>query len=121
MDYKKEMNENKLNYFEFYSKRMKELEQAVGIPEELSKELENKRTFGYEKYGEYSFQANFENTVISPSEEHLREELIDALNYALHSSYKSMLLLQGTPQQLEYIRKILELYELSKEVFKAPE
>lgn len=120
MDYKKEMEEKKIDYFDFYSKRMKELEKVVGIPEELSKELFDKRAFGYKKYGEHSFQANFENTITSPSEDHLREELIDALNYSLHSAYKSMLLLQGTPEQLDYIRKVLELYELSKKVFKAP-
>ncbi|MGV9206151.1 MAG: hypothetical protein ACOC44_19255, partial [Promethearchaeia archaeon] len=83
------MEEKDFNYFDFYNQRIKELEKAVGIPSDLSKTLEKKREKGYEKYKEYSFQANFDNTITSPSEEHLKEELEDAINYALHSMYKT--------------------------------
>lgn len=121
MDYKKEMNEKKETFFEFYSKRMKDLERLLDMPEEISILLEEKRKFGYEKYGEYSFQSNFENAVTSPSEEHLREELIDAINYILHSMYKSCLYFKDNEKQIAFMKKVIALYKASFEVFEVPE
>jgi hypothetical protein len=117
MDYKTEMNEKKKDFFEFYSERMKELEKKVEISEEVSKLLEEKRKFGAEKYGEYSFQTTFENAVTSPSEEHLREELIDAINYALHSIYKSALYLKDDRMQIEFLNNLVKMYNKSFDVF----
>lgn len=117
MDFKTEMNEKKKNFFEFYSERMKQIEEFVEMPEELSKELEKKRNFGYDKYGEYSFQSSFENAVTSPSEEHLREELIDAINYTLHSIYKRALYLKDDKKQIEYLSDLIALYDRSFDVF----
>lgn len=120
MDYKKEMTEKKESFFEFYSKRMKDLERLLDMPEEISKLLEEKRRFGYEKYGEYSFQSNFENAVTSPTEEHLREELIDAINYTLHSMYKACLFFKDNEKHIAYMKKLIALYEESFEVFEVP-
>lgn len=117
LDYKKEMTEKKETFFEFYSKRMEELEKILDMPEEISILLEEKRNFGYEKYGEFSFQSNFENTITSPTEEHLREELIDAINYTLHSMYKACLYLKDNEKHVDYIKKLIALYEESFEVF----
>lgn len=117
MDYKKEMNENKQSFFEFYSERMKDLEKTLLIPEEVSDILQEKRDFGHEKYGEFSFQTNFENAVSSPTAEHLREELIDAMNYALHEIYKTSLFLKDNTNQKEFLKKLLKLYNDSFEVF----
>lgn len=120
MDYKTEMENKSFDFFDFYSQRMKELEEAHNIPEELSKELENKRNFGVNKYGDYSFQSNFENAVTSPSEDHLREELIDAINYSLHSIYKSTILLQNSNRQRDFLTKLIELYTQSFTIFPVP-
>jgi hypothetical protein len=49
---------------------------------ELTKE---KREFGIEKYKEDSFQASFEKSITSPVLLHLRDELIDAINYCAHA------------------------------------
>lgn len=117
MDYKTEMESKKFDFFEFYSQRMDELEKVNDIPEELSKQLQSKRIFGVEKYKEYSFQSNFENAVTSPSEDHLREELIDAINYALHSIYKSTILLEENTRQYDFLRKLVSLYNDSFTVF----
>jgi hypothetical protein len=37
---------------------------------------------GKEKYGDYSFQAAFENTATAPVMRHLHDEILDAINYA---------------------------------------
>lgn len=55
-----------------YERRVKEIE----------KELQQKRDFGLAKYGHHSFQSSEENLNECDALEHLRQELIDAINYA---------------------------------------
>lgn len=121
LDYKKEMNESKEPFFEFYTKRMKSLEVNLDIPEELAEELQKKRDFGFKKYKEFSFQGSFDNAITSPTEEHLREELIDAINYAMHSVYKKVLYMQDDREQTKFVEDLVKLYNRSFDVFEAPE
>jgi hypothetical protein len=121
LDYKTEMTEKKESFFDFYSKRMKELEKILNMPEEISKLLEEKRNFGYEKYGEFSFQSNFQNAIASPTEEHLREELIDAINYTLHSMYKACLYFKDNEKHISFMKKLIDLYNETFDVFEVPE
>ncbi len=116
MDYKSLMNKEKVDYFSFYSQRMKELEKYFLLDEELSSKLEEKRNFGYEKYGEYSFQGSFENTLTSPTEEHLEEELIDAINYALHTYYKHKLMNKNEDSLKPIIEGLYNLFRDIKEI-----
>ena len=111
------MKDKKFNFFTFYENRMNEIEKSLDVPDDLAKELKAKRKFGYEKYGEHSFQSNFENAVTTPTEEHLKEEFIDAINYAIHCMYKRNLLLKGNLAQTDTAKKIIELYKEIKEVF----
>ncbi len=115
------MTEKKESFFDFYSKRMKELEKILNMPEEISKLLEEKRNFGYEKYGEFSFQSNFQNAITSPTEEHLREELIDAINYTLHSMYKACLYFKDNEKHISFMKKLIDLYNETFDVFEVPE
>ena len=48
----------------------------------IEKELKDKRDMGLTKYGEHSFQATDENLSACDCLEHLRQELIDSINYA---------------------------------------
>lgn len=48
---------------------------------ELMQQATDKRSFGLEKYGEQSMQGSFENFMVCPIQQHLIEELIDAVNY----------------------------------------
>lgn len=86
MDYKKIMNKD-FNFPKFYDNLIEIRCQKFNIPIELSTKLKEKRDFGLEKYKEYSFQANFENSMTTPSLEHSEEEAIDLLNYILHFDY----------------------------------
>lgn len=119
MDYKTQMDKKNtaMDFFKFYSERMEELEIRHNIPDDLSKLLKDKRNFGVEKYGEYSFQSTFENALSSPSEEHLREELIDAINYALHSIYKAKIMLIDTKRMESFLSILVSLYSDSVQVF----
>jgi len=108
---------NSMDFFKFYSDRMKEIQDKHNIPESLAKLLRDKRNFGVEKYGEYSFQSTFENAISSPSEEHLREELIDAINYAMHSIYKAKIMLIDTRKMEAFLTILVSLYVDSASVF----
>jgi len=48
----------------------------------IENELRSKRDMGLAKYGQHSFQATEENLSACDCLEHLRQELIDAINYA---------------------------------------
>ena len=50
----------------------------------LVKKLKNKRKIGIEKYGEASFQSNYQNAMNSPTIDHAMDELLDCMNYLLH-------------------------------------
>jgi hypothetical protein len=50
--------------------------------------LAAKRKLGNEKYGALSFQNSFENFMQCPLQDHLREELLDAINYATALYYR---------------------------------
>lgn len=122
MDYKKIMD--KEFYFpDYYNSVINKIADDLSIDIELKKELFEKRNLGLDKYGEYSFQATFKNALLSPSEEHLEEEMIDAINYILHSIYKSNSLLNEysiVSKQYEIAKKLVKLYleikELNKEI-----
>lgn len=47
-----------------------------------------KRAFGREKYGELSFQSSLINTLSCPTLEHLKDELVDAINYVAQLYYQ---------------------------------
>ena len=48
----------------------------------IEKELQEKRDFGLAKYGAHSFQSSEENLAKCDALEHLRQELVDMINYA---------------------------------------
>lgn len=112
MDYKNIMDKD-FDYPNFYNEVMKLIGNEILLPEDLEKKLKDKRNFGLEKYGEYSFQANFRNSMTSPSEEHLEEELIDAINYIMHSMFKSRASFYGNEifeQEINIGKKLVRLY-----------
>lgn len=57
------------------------------VPEYIQKTLMEKRLFGLKKYGENSFQSSLTNAFAAPILVHLRDELIDALNYIQHLKF----------------------------------
>lgn len=92
MDYKLIMEKDERTFPEFYEEVMNNLSNYYLLDNKLQKLLKEKREFGLKKYGELSFQSNFENAVKTPSVEHLKEELVDAFNYFLHTVYQRKLL-----------------------------
>ena len=61
---------------------------GVGEHPELQAKLKAKRDFGLKKYGEYSFQGTFERAIASPVFAHLKEEILDSINYLLHIKFQ---------------------------------
>jgi len=112
MDYKEIMKEE-VEFSKIYEQAMINLANDFELGEELKEKLSNKRDFGLKKYGEFSFQSNFENCITSPTLLHAEEEMIDLFNYLLHEYYKQTII--GDNQQAKKITKLIymtqELYE----------
>lgn len=100
------------NYDKLYKKALEELFQSTSIYDKrgeievitdtLSKEIKRKREFGVEKYGEDSFQLSFDNLMNADIFTHIKEEILDAINYALTLEYRSM---------IEYDSEKIKFYE----------
>lgn len=113
IDYKEIMEKKKakISFNAIYENIMKEKEVAFNFGDVLTKKCDDKRKFGFEKYGEYSFQGSFENAVTSPTLEHAQEELIDVLNYLSHEDFKSDILKNGNGEKLkEIIDSVISIY-----------
>jgi hypothetical protein len=96
MDYVEIMSELPQTYNEYYECILKEIFiDAIGNNTKTAKVLEElkvKRDAGLKKYGELSFQNSFVNSMNSPTLEHAKEELLDAMNYIAHEVFKSKIL-----------------------------
>jgi hypothetical protein len=93
MDYKKIMDGAVIpSYPSMYNIAIENLASSFELSKEMKELLREKREFGLKKYGEKSFQSNLENTLATPTLEHLKEEIVDAYNYTFHEMYKNNLL-----------------------------
>jgi len=72
---------------EQYEKAMDKINKEFRIPPGIAEHLKKKRLFGLDKYKERAFQSSYENAMSSPVAAHLGDELIDAINYAMHGYY----------------------------------
>lgn len=101
MDYKTIMEKDaEYNYQEVYEKSINGILDDFKINESIKQKLKEKREFGFKKYGEHSFQGSLQATLTCPVEEHLLEELIDAINYIAHIKLQCFLL--GKKMPLSY-------------------
>jgi hypothetical protein len=108
-DYNTLMDETKeaiKTFPEHYDGWMTKLAEASGLNEDIQKQLKAKRDFGLKKYGERAFQSTFENAISSPVGAHLGDELVDALNYALHGLWIS--LTSGEAERAYWYERLLE-------------
>lgn len=87
MDWKKIIDEADFNFADFYEKSMQLRERLYEVPQDLREEASRKRKFGIEKYGDRAFQTSFDKSVVSPFLDHFMEELVDLLNYTLHTNF----------------------------------
>ena len=112
MDYKTQMDADKKNitFAEVYEEAITNKQKLFSIGVDLAKQLHDKREFGLKKYGEHSFQANFENCMTSPTIEHASEELIDCLNYLLHEQYKNDLHGVTNEKIIMLTKKVIDVY-----------
>jgi len=109
MDYKKIMDKP-FNFTELYEDTLMQF-CTIYLPNMNTAALKEKRKFGLEKYGEYSFQSNFENAMKSPVLEHAIEECIDLMNYLLHKMFVQNI--KGGKDFLEYaglLKRIGDVY-----------
>jgi len=70
-----------------YEQAVRTIADRAGVDLPLMQELAAKRAFGLKKYGKKSFQSTFENAIAAPVVKHLEDELVDALNYAIHLTF----------------------------------
>lgn len=112
IDHEKIMTEKKreFNFRNIYQNAVSNLENSYFLSDELKEKLKEKRDFGLEKYGDFSFQSNFENCMTAPSFDYALEEIIDLLNYLLHAQYQNMV--NGEEKQIlkDKIREVNDLY-----------
>ena len=112
MDYKKIMDglsEQFSDYPAMYERVVHDIIDKLGTPYYLQTKLKEKRDFGLNKYGEYSFQGSLKNTLTSPTMEHIEEELVDAMNYLAHEHLKSTLLYPQYTAEID--RRFQEILE----------
>ena len=88
MDYKTQMDSDDFTYPQFYEERMWTI-QSQYVKDQVLGLLSKKRQDGLAKYGEYSFQSSFSNSLKSPVLEHAQEEFLDAINYLSHALFTS--------------------------------
>jgi hypothetical protein len=115
MDYKKIMSELPQDYNTYYEQIINDVivdilgQQNVA---QLLQILQKKREEGLKKYGDLSFQSTFVNSMNSPTLQHAKEELQDAMNYLAHEIYKSKLLYPDMTTDLKNIfRQLRQTYE----------
>ena len=107
MDYKTIMDKKHFDmpFNELYEHAVDSIQAEAHISDSVRMELSAKRRYGLEKYGEYSFQSSLSNLLNSPSMEHLREEILDAMNYAAQEVLKSTFLY---PSETGWFKRMLE-------------
>jgi hypothetical protein len=115
-DYRAMMEKNKRTFPEIYEKALDQYEDTLGLSGKLKAELKAKREYGLTKYKDLSFQSNFDNALSAPALVHLKEELVDALNYSFH--YLFQLHVQGsTPREREAVEVAIQRLVLVYEQF----
>lgn len=96
MDYKYQMDSTKYSFPDLYEKVIHDILSVDTMTPEIQETLQSKRNRGLQKYGEYSFQASFDNAMKSPTLEHASEELLDAINYIAHEIFKNKVIMNTT-------------------------
>lgn len=84
------------------------IEFLVGVPQDLSSILKKKREFGKKKYGENSFQISEENTLRIDTVQHAQEEMVDYINYLIHTLIQISLDKKDVPEE-QYLRTNLSM------------
>jgi hypothetical protein len=92
-------------FSERYERAIHTIQEAIvhgepEIPKKVLDKAKDKRAFGLEKYGEYSFQSSEQNAMTSPVIDHIEEEIIDLFNYVAHLTYTKMM--DGTYASTKY-------------------
>ena len=87
MDYKTIMEDSEVSFNDVYEKAIDKLFSDLDVPMDTIEKLKEKRKKGLDKYGEFSFQSNFNNAIASPVLEHAMEEIQDAMNYIAHKIF----------------------------------
>lgn len=118
VDREKIMSAAKVDFHEKYEVAISNLiDDLGGFSDVLRGKLKAKRDFGFQKYGERSFQGSFENAMSTPSYDDLEEELIDAINYLLHIRFK-LLFSDPTYSAFSYdtLKQLTKIYDELKQV-----
>lgn len=99
------------SYAEIYERAIYNVQKMFITDDNLLLTLRDKRDFGLKKYGDKSFQSNFENTMNSPTLQHASEELIDAMNYIAHELYKEKIADGGYwTEYLDIMRHLVDVH-----------
>jgi len=77
------------SFNETYENIIDGYENKFRLEDSLKALLKQKRQKGFEKYGEYSFQSSFAKSLDSPTLQHCKEEIFDAINYLFHELFKA--------------------------------
>jgi hypothetical protein len=81
-----------VSFAEVYEHAMSQILMDAQCSETADKELKRRRDFGLKKYEDFAFQSNFKNCMTAPAIGHMKEEILDAINYCLHYIYQGDLL-----------------------------
>ncbi len=118
MDEKKKLHDYETIYEEAIIKR----ENQYVIPKRIQDFTADKRRFGLKKYGNYSFQISFENSVTCDINEHIKSEITDLINYINHRDlmrdFKGLECLDSREVIIMLVNLFEGADELSKEVIK---
>jgi hypothetical protein len=112
VDYKSIMKDRVIDFTIVYENAVRKIEARYAVPPKLAEKIHAKREFGIKKYGELSFQGSFTNAMTVPIYDHLEEELIDSINYALHIEFQAIFDEIDEGYGDELLTKLLDLYKL---------
>ena len=116
VDHEAIMDSMTVDFNKAYENFIQRLEESSGLGPEIMEKLYAKREFGIKKYGkEHSFQCSFDNAMKMPIYDQLMEEVIDALNYSLHTYFQQMFEATGVDKDVvEIIDQLRCIYETAR-------
>lgn len=91
-EHRKIVENNKVPFNHYYENVISKLidESNIDFCFKILLYMKEKRKFGFQKYGENSFQSTFENALACPITNHIIDELIDLINYLFHYLFQSL-------------------------------
>jgi len=110
VDYKKIMDGQKTSFGSLYDEVIERILEDSEIDSTCRGLLRERRDMGKKKYGKYSMQTNLTNCLKVPIVEHIKEELLDLMNYYAHLIYIGYLMGEPWKQPIKNCLETIDTF-----------